>query len=80
MNWAAIVITVLVLLAALNGLVLWLDHQRVMLVSRQNWADERRKHVNNVQLSEELEVKLKDVEDLKAKVNLLLLKNGLRPS
>lgn len=80
MIWGAIAITIMVLAAMLHGLGLWLDHQRAMLTSRQNRADERRKHVNNVHLSAELTAKLEAVEDLRAKVNLLLLKNGLRPS
>lgn len=52
-------------------------------LTRLHWQNELevsgRKHVDTVRLAQHLEVELAEVKALKDKINLLLLKNGLRP-
>ena len=68
MIWAATAFVVVVLVC---GTAVFRD------VLRYDFLETRRKHMNTTHLAEHLEAKLSDMEDLKVKLNLVLIKNGL---
>jgi hypothetical protein len=53
-------------LALLKGLQMWIEAER-----------EKLDHKDNARLSEELLIKIKEMDELKVRMNQLLIKNGL---